>query len=187
MIIQCPKCKARHDVAQRQVGESFSCTCGNVLAVPKKSGGIPGIVIVIIILVCSVPCLGILAAIAIPNFLKYQMRSKASEVRVNMRAIAYAEKAYFGEHDKFVAAGPVPASVPRGQPMAFTPDQGFSALGWNPGVPVRFQYQVQLQGPKTAVVIGHGDLDGDGVASEYKLVVPGEGPMGEMEEKDPLQ
>ena len=187
MIIQCPKCKARHDVGQRQAGETFNCACGNVLSVPKKGGGIPGIVIVIIILVCAVPCLGILAAIAIPNFVKYQQRAKASEVKMNMRAIATAEKAYFGEHDKFVAAGPVPASVPRAQATTFTPDQGFSALGWRPESPVRYQYEVQLLGPKTAVVVGHGDLNGDGVASEYKLVVPSEGPVGQFEEKDPLE
>jgi type II secretory pathway pseudopilin PulG len=187
VILECPKCKARHDVGQRKPGETFKCACENVLVVPKAGGGMSGIIILVIVLVCAVPCLGILAAIAIPNFIKYQQRSKASEVKINMKAIAIAEKSYYGEHEKFVAAGPVPASVPKGVQATFTPDQGFSALAWTPGGPVRFQYEVQLQGPKSAVVVGHGDLNGDGVTSEYKLPLSGEGPMGQMEETNPLE
>ena len=79
------------------------------------------------------------------------------------------------------------ASVPKGVQATFTPDQGFSALAWTPGGPVRFQYEVQLQGPKSAVVVGHGDLNGDGVTSEYKLPISGEGPIGQMEETNPLE
>ncbi len=47
---------------------------------------------------------GILAAIAIPNFLKYQARSKQSECQANLRAFFTAEKAYYQEKDSYSAS-----------------------------------------------------------------------------------
>ncbi|HEY3446820.1 MAG TPA: hypothetical protein VGK67_10675 [Myxococcales bacterium] len=191
MIIACPKCKQRHDVSQRKSGETFTCTCGNVLAAPKKSGGPTWIIVLAIVAACSVPCLGILAAIAIPNFIKFQERSKQSEAKVNLRAIATAEKAYWAEHGKLIAAGPVPASVPKGLQAEFVADDGFRAMGWLPEGKVRFQYQVRVEGAQgqqgqpsteTAIVTARGDLRGSGDVSEFKLVVPAEGPLGQVEE-----
>ena len=42
-------------------------------------------------LMIVVAIIGILAAIAIPNFLRYQLRSKASERKANLQAIFNAE------------------------------------------------------------------------------------------------
>jgi type II secretory pathway pseudopilin PulG len=145
-----------------------------VVAVPKKGAPV-WIIVLVIIAVTALPCFGILAAIAIPNFLKYQQRAKQTEAKINLRAIATAEKAYFGEHDAFVAAGPVPAGVPAGAPQVFTPDQGFKALGWQAEGPVRFQYIVTLDGPKSATGVARGDLSGNGKISEFKVSITPEG------------
>jgi type IV pilus assembly protein PilA len=48
-----------------------------------------------------VAIIGILAAIAIPNFIKFQARSKQSEAKANMKAMFTAEKAFFQEKDRF--------------------------------------------------------------------------------------
>ncbi len=48
-------------------------------------------------LMIVVAIIGVLAAIAIPNFLKFQIRSKAGEGKVNLAAIRTAEEAYFSE------------------------------------------------------------------------------------------
>ncbi len=45
-------------------------------------------------LMIVVAIIGILAAIAIPNFLRYQLRAKGSELRENVNAIFKAEEAY---------------------------------------------------------------------------------------------
>src|SRR5207302_6125224 len=45
--------------------------------------------------------IGILAAIAIPNFIKFQARSKQSEAKANLKAIFTAQKAFFQEKDRF--------------------------------------------------------------------------------------
>jgi type IV pilus assembly protein PilA len=52
-------------------------------------------------LMIVVAIIGILAAIAIPNFIKFQARSKQSEAKANLKGAFTAEKAYFAEKDKY--------------------------------------------------------------------------------------
>jgi len=52
-------------------------------------------------LMIVVAIIGILAAIAIPNFVKFQCRSKQSEAKGNLKAIYVAEEAYRGEYDTY--------------------------------------------------------------------------------------
>ncbi|TMA28770.1 MAG: prepilin-type N-terminal cleavage/methylation domain-containing protein [Deltaproteobacteria bacterium] len=52
-------------------------------------------------LMIVVAIIGILAAIAIPNFIKFQARSKQSEAKANMKAMFTAEKAFYQEKDRF--------------------------------------------------------------------------------------
>jgi type IV pilus assembly protein PilA len=52
-------------------------------------------------LMIVVAIIGILAAIAIPNFIKFQARSKQSEAKANLKAAFTAEKAYYQENDTF--------------------------------------------------------------------------------------
>jgi type IV pilus assembly protein PilA len=52
-------------------------------------------------LMIVVAIIGILAAIAIPNFIKFQARSKQSEAKTNLKALFQAEKSYFAERDTY--------------------------------------------------------------------------------------
>ncbi len=52
-------------------------------------------------LMIVVAIIGILAAIAIPNFVKFQARSKQGEVKSNLKALFTAEKSYFQEKDNY--------------------------------------------------------------------------------------
>ncbi len=49
-----------------------------------------------------VAIIGILAAIAIPNFIRFQARSKQGEAKANLKALFTAQRSYFQEKDKFV-------------------------------------------------------------------------------------
>jgi type IV pilus assembly protein PilA len=66
------------------------------------------------------PVIGILAAIAIPNFLMYQTRAKQSEAKTNLHAIYSAQKAYQAEHQTYAGS--------------------FKTLGWNPSGQTRYTY-----------------------------------------------
>jgi len=67
-------------------------------------------------LMIVVAIIGILAAIAIPNFLKFQAKSKQSEAKSQLGAIFTGELAYFGEQNMygdFVAINWSPSGTPR--------------------------------------------------------------------------
>ena len=52
-------------------------------------------------LMIVVAIIGLLAALAIPNFLKFQARAKTSEAKTELKGLFTAQKAYFGEHSQF--------------------------------------------------------------------------------------
>jgi type IV pilus assembly protein PilA len=52
-------------------------------------------------LMIVVAIIGILAAIAIPNFVKFQCRSKQSEAKGNLKAMYVAEESYRAEFDSY--------------------------------------------------------------------------------------
>ena len=63
-------------------------------------------------LMIVVAIIGILAAIAIPNFIQYQMRSRTSEAKTNLSAIKTANLAFQAEQRCFLSAAAAPAAVP---------------------------------------------------------------------------
>jgi len=118
---------------------------------------------------------GILAAIAIPNYLRFQLRSKASEARVNLAAIATAENAYFGEFNRYLAAAPTPAGGPGPNRRAWSGGgiADFDQLGFVPIGDVFFTYAVDVDPSGSAFTVGaQGDLDGNGTSSEFGYVRP---------------
>ena len=80
-------------------------------------------------LMIVVAIIGILAAIAIPNFLRYQLRTKAGERRINLEAIFKAQES-LRQSERVVVVGQQPgqyvavAAVPTGAP-------GSAKLPWS--------------------------------------------------------
>lgn len=52
-------------------------------------------------LMIVVAVIGLIAAIAVPNYLRYQAKSRQSEAKVNLSAIFVSEASYFGEFSQF--------------------------------------------------------------------------------------
>ena len=50
-----------------------------------------------------VAVIGMLAALAIPNYIRFQARSKQSEVKANLKAAFTTERAYYQEHNTYTS------------------------------------------------------------------------------------
>src|SRR5262245_26003284 len=112
-------------------------------------------------LMIVVAIIGILAAIAIPNFIKFQLRSKAGEGKVNLAAIRTAQESYFADAGQYLDWAETPAAL-GGQskvpflaigtscttiyanplPQFAAGDLGFCWIGWQPEGDVYYTYQV---------------------------------------------
>ena len=98
-------------------------------------------------LMIVVAIIGILAAIAIPNFLQFQLRSKTGEAKTNLAAIRTAEEGYFAEFNIFVAGRGSPGGGlgARQAPLADRVPR-FDQLGWSPEGEVFYDYAVAVRG-----------------------------------------
>ena len=128
--------------------------------------------------------IGILAAIAIPNFLRFQMKAKSSEGKTNIAAIRTAEEGYFAEFGNYVTAAASPATLPGASKSAFVnaagAGLGFEQVGWSPEGNVYFQYQTATETGTSHYIIGaQADIDGDATNQAWGYVKTGntQGPI----------
>jgi type IV pilus assembly protein PilA len=80
----------------------------------KKMQSKKGFTLIELMIVVAI--IGILAAIAIPNFLRFQAKSKQSEAKTNLGGIFTAETSWFAENNEFgnlsqISWAPVGTSV----------------------------------------------------------------------------
>ncbi len=130
-----------------------------------------GITVALCLLGCglfAIPVVGIVAAIAIPNFVAMQMKAKRAEVPGNVDALKTAELAYDAAYDRYVPFGDEAEarnSVGK-QPRDWVDDEGTLLLGWRPDGQVRGAYWAEVDG-NSFTVHGICDADGDGEFAEY--------------------
>jgi len=126
-------------------------------------------------LMIVVAIIGILAAIAIPNFVEMQYKAKRAEVPSNVKAVKEAQEIYNSENDGYLAVASHPsANAPGKKAQKWgTSNTGFNNLNWHPDGNVRGVYSVSTTAPTSAVpggdfeVTGRCDVDGDGTESSY--------------------
>jgi len=110
----CSKCGTQND------DRTTACSSCGASLVPlaaspaKKKGSVGPVVIVLVVLFgfFFVMVVGILAAIAIPSFLKFQKRAKTSEATVNLRRIYDSSVSYFAEDRLDASGNPLPRQFP---------------------------------------------------------------------------
>jgi type IV pilus assembly protein PilA len=135
-----------------------------VMKLHTRRGGFTLIELMIVVAI-----IGILAAIAIPNFLRFQLKAKSSEGKTNLAAIRTAEESYFAEYGNYVSADPSPPTgsmAPFNQKTIYSDafaDLGFDIIGWEPEGMVFFNYSVEINAAADEFTAGSGaDIDNDG-------------------------
>jgi len=123
-------------------------------------------------LMIVVAIIGILAAIAIPNFITMQLKSKRAEVPGNVEGIKRAELAYDAAFDGYLTTAVQPradGSLDKDQVDWATTYTDWQSLGWGADGKVRGNYVVAVVSgsPKTFTVTGHSDVDDDANVAEY--------------------
>ncbi|MBW2258313.1 MAG: prepilin-type N-terminal cleavage/methylation domain-containing protein [Deltaproteobacteria bacterium] len=114
-------------------------------------------------LMIVVAIVGILAAIAIPNFATLALRAKRAELPTQIAAIERTQFAYFAEWDTFTACAATPSAIPGRYPTVFSGCgyTAFANLGFTADGLVRGQYQADVPVIDEYIVWGMSDLDGN--------------------------
>lgn len=126
-------------------------------------------------LMVVVAIIGILASVAIPSFVNYQLTSKRAEAFVNLASLAKSQKAYYAEFNDYVAVASEPYGALTQLPTTTKRDKtsidsAFSIVGWVPDGDVFFDYDTvtpaSTGGTCTCTdscftAAAYGDLDGD--------------------------
>lgn len=126
-------------------------------------------------LMIVVAIIGILAAIAIPNFLRFQLKSKSSEGKVNLAAIRTGEESYLAEFGVYVPAAVTPVALPGSVKAPFTGGgaAAFDQLGWSPEGDVFFRYAVVVGAAPNNLSYtadAEADIDGDATSQAWGYV-----------------
>ena len=134
-------------------------------------------------LMVVVAIIGILAVIAIPNFLSYQARSRRSEAYMNLAAVARLQTAYLAERGEYFEAGTWPDFNAYGGLSArkmewdAASELAYADLGWQPEGQVYYSYDTNPGAtPCTCstcfTATAAGDVDDDDLNSAVMYVHP---------------
>jgi type IV pilus assembly protein PilA len=106
-------------------------------------------------LMIVVAIIGILAAIAIPNFRNYQMKAKTSEVKVNLGAIKTSLESYRAENNVYLACPASPANIPGPSKVAWLGGATWTQIGFSPSANVHYSYGVATVGAAATSATGY--------------------------------
>ena len=122
MKIFCSRCGLAKDIEPTALGAVVTCVgCGHHFSAgpPAGSGATTKVVLIVVAAVVAVPVLvaiiGILAAIAIPNFIRFEARAKQTECKANLKAFVLASRIPFETNGHY---------TPLFGELGFSPERG---------------------------------------------------------------
>lgn len=129
-------------------------------------------------LMIVVAIIAILAAIAIPSFMRFAMKAKTSEATGNLSAIRTGEESYKAELDEYrnctespTITGDVTSALKTWTDpgAAGASNTGFETIGFAPDGDVRYHYEVRDSGRTGYIATATGNLDDDADNAIYTL------------------
>jgi prepilin-type N-terminal cleavage/methylation domain-containing protein len=142
-------------------------------------------------LMIVVGIIGLLTAIAIPNFISYQARSRRSEAYVNLAAVARIQSTFHAERGEFFEAGSWPDFVAlyggdlstRKMEWDAASEAAYAELGWRPEGQVFYVYDTNTGATACTcsmcfTATAAGDVDDDDLNSAVMYVHPETTPDG---------
>jgi prepilin-type N-terminal cleavage/methylation domain-containing protein len=140
-------------------------------------------------LMVVVGIIGLLSAIAIPNFISYQARSRRSEAYVNLAAVARLQSTYHAEQGEYFEAGAWPDFAAHGglstRKMEWdaASEAAYAELGWRPEGAVFYAYDTNTGATACTCTVcftatAAGDVDDDDLNSAVMYVHPETAPGG---------
>lgn len=146
-------------------------------AVPNRIWNRRGFTLVELMIVVAI--IGILAAVAIPNFMSFRLKAKTSEAKANLGAIRTVEVSFYAEWNWYVgnqASTPSGSRAGQAGKIGWDYDTRFSVVGFFPEGPVFFDYALVSAADaalgNTAdmlTMVAEGDLDGDAVLNTFYI------------------
>lgn len=145
---------------------------------PKKKPWLILLGVLAALVPMAVCLIGVLAAIAIPSFMKFVRRAKAAEAANNVHAIARGVSEYCLSYDPAhpdtqrglpPEAGPLPPAPSSKKVLA----GGDLGVGWDPGEPVYYSYRIERPDAEHAHIVAIGDIDDDGEQSTFEMTCSG--------------
>jgi len=164
-----------------------------------RSSSAPVLVAIAVIAVpVFVALIGVMAALAIYGLRRYVSTAKTAEAKTGIGTLAKGiAKCYETTGSLPPSTNPVPADLAtiRGQKYQSDPTEwhqpAFDCAGFRMEDPQYFQYSWELEaGGKSGAAVARGDLDGDGIVSEYRLPIVCDGDCRlppEFEVRNPLE
>jgi type IV pilus assembly protein PilA len=142
-------------------------------------------------LMIVIAIIGVLAAVAVPGFRRYQMTAKRAEAFTNLKALATSQKSFYAEWNSYIDSPPEPwntsGEAPSQRKRSVAPlTASFAALGWTPEGDVFYDYD-SCSAPGCSVACScqtcftataWGDLDDDGNRAAIAYFEPS--PNGEV-------
>jgi uncharacterized RDD family membrane protein YckC/Tfp pilus assembly protein PilE len=154
------------------------------LVVRRRPASVPVVVLTLVVGFFGMVALaGVLAAIAVPNFIRFQLRSKDAEAPALLGSLHGAELAYHAREGTYLEL-----SLPEGEvgreklPWSEEEAGAAEALGWEARGPTWFTYRVAVgateEGVQAFATCAEADLDGDGQVAAWVTWQPIELPDG---------
>ena len=110
----------------------------------------------------------VLAAIAVPEYRRAQLKSKRAEVPLNVHGITMAMLAYDAAHDMYLAQPSyIPTAAINKKTRPWITTSVYQTLGFKPDGPVRGSYYSPLFGATGIDTVGTCDVDDDGVNASF--------------------